>query len=161
MATSNPAVSEVIEKNLRKHPDATNDALKEKAVAVDPSIAKLDARQFNARFVLSVRRKLKAENGETPAATKSRPDNGDGGSKRPRGRPKGSTNKTKTAAPAAPSVPAISNTTVHNNVVAPHSMALRGILMEFAKELLEGEDESFSGTMKTIDKYVVLAEATA
>lgn len=58
MAEVNAKVMEVIEAELKKNPDASNQALFEKATEVDKSIAKLTPRQFNARYPLQVKRSM-------------------------------------------------------------------------------------------------------
>lgn len=55
-----PAVSEkvmdMVRRELEKNPDVSNDELFQKAVKIDPSVAELSSRQFNARYPLQVKR---------------------------------------------------------------------------------------------------------
>lgn len=77
MATDrNPEVMEMVEESLRDDPDYSAKDLKLKAEEIDEGIEDLSVRQFNARYPLQVRRKLSAEDGDSPG---SRPaDAGDG-----------------------------------------------------------------------------------
>ncbi|HUG41793.1 MAG TPA: hypothetical protein VMM12_14990 [Longimicrobiales bacterium] len=59
MAEANPKVMEMVEAELKKDPDVSNQALREKAKSVDRSIEKLTPRQFNATYPLQVKRSLK------------------------------------------------------------------------------------------------------
>lgn len=59
MAEANPKVMKMIEAELKKDPDIANPELFEKAKAIDKSVAKLSARQFNAMYPLQVKRAMK------------------------------------------------------------------------------------------------------
>lgn len=67
MADANPKVMEMVQAEIKKNPDISNKELLEKAKAVDKSVGKLSARQFNARYPLQVKRAMK------PARKKARP----------------------------------------------------------------------------------------
>jgi hypothetical protein len=58
MAEANPKVMEMIAEELKKNPGISNKELFEKAKTVDKSVAKLSARQFNARYPLQVKRTM-------------------------------------------------------------------------------------------------------
>lgn len=58
MATINADVMKMIEDTIKKNPKVSNPELFEKAKEIDPSIAELTSRQFNARYPLQVRRRL-------------------------------------------------------------------------------------------------------
>lgn len=62
----NEDVMEMVEEELRENPDISNDKLIEKAKEIEPDIAALSARQFNARYPLQVKRQLKAEQQAEP-----------------------------------------------------------------------------------------------
>lgn len=51
-------IVEMVRRELSANPAVTNEYLRKKAVAIDPSVARLDRRTFNGRFVLAVRRAL-------------------------------------------------------------------------------------------------------
>lgn len=70
MAQANPEVMEVIEAEIKKDPDVSNPELLEKAKAIDKSVTKLSARQFNAMYPLQVKRAMK------PARPARRPGRG-------------------------------------------------------------------------------------
>ena len=48
----------LVERELKKDPDARSTSLQEKALKVDKSVGALTGRQFHARFALQARRKL-------------------------------------------------------------------------------------------------------
>ncbi len=58
MAERSEEVMELVERELKKNPDASTQELYEKAVKVDSDIKDLSARQFNARYPLQVKRKM-------------------------------------------------------------------------------------------------------
>lgn len=60
----NERVMEMVEKELRKNPDVSNDELQERASEIDPRIGELSPRSFNARYPLQVKRMLKKEEEE-------------------------------------------------------------------------------------------------
>jgi hypothetical protein len=57
MAKSDEKVMALVEKELKRKPDASVDELYEKAKAAQPSVGQLTYRQFNARYPLQVKRK--------------------------------------------------------------------------------------------------------
>lgn len=58
MADIDEKVMQVVEKELKKNPDASVDELLEVAKKVNPSVAELTKRQFHARYPLQVKRRL-------------------------------------------------------------------------------------------------------
>jgi hypothetical protein len=54
----NEVVMEMVEAELRRDPDTSNQQLRRKAEEIDEGIAELSARQFNAWYPLQVRRQL-------------------------------------------------------------------------------------------------------
>lgn len=56
MAETNTKVMALVEKEIRKNPEVTNEELFEKARKVDKGVASLSRRQFHARYPLQVRR---------------------------------------------------------------------------------------------------------
>jgi hypothetical protein len=48
----------MVRKELKKNPDANNEDLFAKAIKIDPGLADLSPRQFNARYPLLVKREL-------------------------------------------------------------------------------------------------------
>lgn len=57
MATAADKVMQMVEKELSKNPDVSNEKLYEKAKSVDDSIADLSLRQFHAKYPLQVKRR--------------------------------------------------------------------------------------------------------
>lgn len=58
MAETNEKVMALVEQEINKNPDVTNDELFEKARKVDKSVTNLTRRQFHARYPLQVRRSI-------------------------------------------------------------------------------------------------------
>jgi hypothetical protein len=58
MAEVNAKVMEMIEAEIKKNPKVSNQELFQKATALDKSVGKLSARQFNARYPLQVKRSM-------------------------------------------------------------------------------------------------------
>lgn len=56
-------VMELVEKQLKKNPDISNEELFEKAKQVDSSVGELSLRQFHAKYPLQVKRKLAPKTG--------------------------------------------------------------------------------------------------
>ena len=54
MAEANPKVMEMVQAELKKNPEISNEELREKAKSLDKGIDKLNARQFNASYPLQV-----------------------------------------------------------------------------------------------------------
>ncbi|HEX7117535.1 MAG TPA: hypothetical protein VF212_02025 [Longimicrobiales bacterium] len=71
MPEVNPKVMAMVEEELRKDPKTSNKELKQKAEKIDKGIEKLDARAFNARYPLQVKRRL-APSRPRPAARAGR-----------------------------------------------------------------------------------------
>ena len=58
MPEVNEKVMEAVRQELEKNPNISNDELQAKVAKLDPSIAELTTRQFNARYPLQVRRAM-------------------------------------------------------------------------------------------------------
>ena len=63
MAQTDEAAYAAVEAELRRNPDATQDELLEKAKEASPGIARLNRREFNARYPLQIKRKILRESG--------------------------------------------------------------------------------------------------
>lgn len=72
MARSSDTVMDMVRKELEKNPDASNEALFEKAKKLDSSVSNLTVRQFHARYPLQVKR-LKALARKRRAGKRSSP----------------------------------------------------------------------------------------
>jgi hypothetical protein len=79
MAETIDNVMRMVERELKKKPDISNQTLFEKAQKIDASIGKLTLRQFHARYPLQVKRRASASSGRGKTRRKSR-----GGSRRRR-----------------------------------------------------------------------------
>jgi hypothetical protein len=76
MAEANPKVMEVVEAELKKDPDISNPELLEKAKKVDPAVAELTPRQFNATYPLQVKRAMKPRRRTQKKTSKATPRRG-------------------------------------------------------------------------------------
>lgn len=66
MAKTDEKVMALVEKELKKNPDASVDELYEKAKSAESAIGELSLRQFNARYPLQVKRRMsRQESGGT------------------------------------------------------------------------------------------------
>lgn len=71
-APADDKVMELVEKQLRKNPEVTNEELFEKAKGVDPSVGELSLRQFHAKYPLQVKRKLAPKTGRRSRRSRRR-----------------------------------------------------------------------------------------
>jgi hypothetical protein len=89
MAEANPKVMEMIEAELKKNADISNQELFAKAKAMDKSIGKLSPRQFNARYPLQVKRAMapkKAKRARPAAGKRGRAPGGAAAKASPEGK---------------------------------------------------------------------------
>jgi len=83
MADAHDKIMAMIEKELAANPDIENAELKKKAERIDGSVGKLNARQFNARYPLQVKRRMNPPKRRRRAASKGgRARGGRGGGNR-------------------------------------------------------------------------------
>jgi hypothetical protein len=136
MAEVNTRVMDMVRRELEKNRSVANEDLFTKAKKIDPSLSRLDIRQFHAKYPLQVKRALSGgRRGGRPAGTgarkRGRPPGKTAaaapakaarktGTGRPRGRPR------KTAIAAAP--PGIAATGSGRD-------AVRGLLLQFARQV--------------------------
>ena len=59
MPETNDRVMAMIVKELQANPDISNEDLRTKAEKLDDAVARMSARQFNARYPLQVKRKMR------------------------------------------------------------------------------------------------------
>lgn len=72
MAETIDHVMQMVEKELKKKPNVSNQVLFEKAQKIDASIGKLTLRQFHARYPLQVKRRASASSGRGKTRRKGR-----------------------------------------------------------------------------------------
>lgn len=72
MADVKPKVMSMVEEEIKKNKDVTTKELYEKAQKMDKDIAKLTARQFNARYPLQVKRRMKPRKRRKAAPRKTK-----------------------------------------------------------------------------------------
>ncbi len=134
MAETNPEVMAMIKDELQKNPDISNQELFEKAQSVDPDIAKLSARQFNARYPLQVKRTVAPKKKTTTRRTA-------------RGRTRGETRTA--AARRAPATPRLSKAPTDSRD------KVRAVLLELARDVAAAEGKGdVVDVIMSIDRYV-------
>lgn len=85
MPSTKDKVMEMVEKELKKNPDISNEELFEKAAKIDSSVKNLTLRQFHARYPLQVKRRRGGKKKTTRAkAKRGRKSAGDGGDEKAR-----------------------------------------------------------------------------
>jgi len=132
MPATNPRVMDMVREELAKNPDITNEELFEKAKAIDPEIANLSMRQFNARYPLQVKR----VQGRAPDA------------EAPRGRQR------RTGAARSTRAPSSSR---RANARLAAAAPVRAAFLEFAEELLAATEKGTAAVVRVVgnvDQYV-------
>jgi hypothetical protein len=139
MADRNARVQDLIREQLQKNPDATTQELQAAARGVDASVGDLSLRQFNAGYVLPLKRragggKRKAK----PAAARGR---------------RGRGQKQEAAAPARETTPA--RRSGRGATGGSDRDRVRDVLLQFARDLSEAESRSaIVGVVSDLDRYV-------
>lgn len=132
MPATNPRVMDMVREELAKNPDIQNEELFEKAKAIDPEIASLSMRQFNARYPLQVKRvQSRAPGAEAPRGRQRR-----AGAARSTRAPSSSRRANARLAAAAP---------------------IRATFLEFAEELLAATEKGTAAVVRivgNVDQYV-------
>jgi len=132
MPATNPRVMDMVREELAKNPDITNEELFEKAKAIDPEIANLSMRQFNARYPLQVKR----VQGRAPDA------------EAPRGRQRRAGAARSTRAPSS---------SRRANARLAAAAPIRAAFLEFAEELLAATEKGTAAVVRVVgnvDQYV-------
>lgn len=138
MADRSAKVQERIRDELAKNPGASTRELQAAARSVDASVAELSLRQFNAGYVLPLKRKRTAGGKKGEQAEPARRRGG--------GRKKTAAPAPKSAAPAsrAAETPPVGD-----------RERVRATLLQFAKDFSEAESRSaIVGVLSDLDRYV-------
>lgn len=126
MAERNDEVMEMVGRELERQPDMALRELYEKALEIDPSMAELTPRQFNARYPLQVKRTRFA---------------GGRGKRGSQGDPKAGTAKTRA--------------TRRRTNPAQSRDAVREVLLRFASDFAQAESRSeIVNVLSNVDTYV-------
>lgn len=137
MAKRSPEAQERVREAFEKNPEATTAELQSAAASVEPSIAELSLRQFNAGYVLPLKRARAA--GRKPRATTKR---------RRAGRER------KQEAQDAPREEARARTSTEGGVQADREQ-VRAVLLDFARDFSEADSRSaIVGVLSDLDRYV-------
>ena len=135
MAERSEKVQERVREELARNPEAKTQALKDAAQSVDPSVEELSLRQFNAGYVLPLKRG-KSGGGKR----KTRGGKGRRGAKR------------QVAAPTAPAQPARGGKA---RAEGSDRDRVRATLLEFARDFSEAESRSaIVAVLSDLDRYV-------
>ena len=136
MAERSEKVQERVREELARNPEAKTQALKDAAQSVDPSVEELSLRQFNAGYVLPLKRG-KAGGGKRRS--------GGGKGRRPAA-------KGQAAAPSAPERPARGGKA---RAEVSDRELVRATLLEFARDFSEAESRSaIVAVLSDLDRYV-------
>lgn len=139
MADRNARVQDLIREQLQKNPDASTQELQAAAKGIDASVGDLSLRQFNAGYVLPLKRRSGGGKRKAKAAS-------------PRGRG-GRGQKQAAAAPAKDSAPARRSGGAATG--GSDRDRVRGVLLQFARDLAEAESRSaIVGVVSDLDRYV-------
>ena len=137
MADRSEKAQERVREELGKNPGATTKELQAVAQSVEPSVGELSLRQFNAGYVLPLKR------------------SGSAGKKKGRG---GASTRRQASRNAAPST--ASRAAPQPRAAAPKQPAgdrerVRATLLEFARDFSEAESRSaIVGVLSDLDRYV-------
>ena len=139
MADRNARVQDLIREQLQKNPDATTGELQAAAKGIDASVGDLSLRQFNAGYVLPLKRRSGGGKRKAKAAA-------------PRGR--AGRGPRQASAPAAKeAVPARRG--ARTAAAGSDRDRVRGVLLQFARDLSEAESRSaIVGVVSDLDRYV-------
>jgi hypothetical protein len=180
VAQTDEAAYAAVEAELRRNPDATQDELLEKAKEASPGIARLNRREFNARYPLQIKRKILRESGGGGArkrragakktAGKKRGRKARGGAKvaaagavkrRGPGRPKGSGRgpgrpKGSGRRPGRPKGSGRKTTAAAGGAASSNRETVRQVLLGFASDVVSAAERprDLIKILAGVDKYV-------
>ena len=139
MPDTNDRVMAMIEKELQANPDISNEDLRVKAEKLDDSVARMSARQFNARYPLQVKWRMRPRRraGRKRAGTKGA-RGGAATSGRKRGRPAKGSADTRSA----------------GRVDSSARDRVRSVLVGFASDLASADGAGLVRVIAGVDGYV-------
>ena len=142
MAERSAEAQERVRETLQRNPDATTQELQEAAQAVEPSIVELSRRQFNAGYVLPLKRAASAGRKKAPRA----------GQKKPAGRRRKAASEAVQAAVAAV---APSRARRASTGSESERDEVRATLLQFARDFSAAESRTeIVGVLADVDRYV-------
>lgn len=138
MPSTSEKIMEMVEGELEKDRDVSNEVLYEKATSIDPAIKELTLRQFHARFPLQVKRKM---------------SRGQKGGRKKKSRKK--TKKKSTTSSSRRSTKKRSRSGSGESDADRRAAAVREVLLQFAKDVsaAEGKAETID-ILTQVDSYV-------
>lgn len=143
MAQRSEAAQERVRETLQRNPDATTQELQEAAQSVEPSIAGLSRRQFNAGYVLPLKR-------AASAGKRKKTQRG--------GRKKQGTGRRREAAGETVAATAAEAPAQGRNAKAAGESArdaIRATLLQFARDFSAAESRTdIVGVLADVDRYV-------
>lgn len=145
MAERNPHVATRIREVLEQEPDASTQRLQEVARELDPAIGELSARQFNAGYVLPIKRAR-----GNPVGSRA-----GGGKRAAKGGPKGAARRSEGAAPKRAARAVREARPQPAAPAANERDRVRGVLLEFARDFSAAESRSeIVAVLSDVDRYV-------
>lgn len=139
MAERSQEAQERVREEFEKNPEATTAELQAAAASVEPSIAELSLRQFNAGYVLPLKRARAAA--RKPRATATR-------------RRVGGARKQETQEAPRQEAPARARASAAGGVQADREQ-VRAVLLDFARDFSEADSRSaIVGVLSDLDRYV-------
>ncbi|HUF14052.1 MAG TPA: hypothetical protein VMN78_13190 [Longimicrobiales bacterium] len=153
MADTNDRVMAMVEKELQADPEISNEDLRTKAEKLDEGVARMSARQFNARYPLQVKRRLRP-----------RRSGGRKSARRGAGRKRGG--KTRAAGGAKRGRPAGAGRKARRPAAAKSARATRGgqedgtrgrvraTMLDFARDLASADGAGLVDVIAGVDGYV-------
>lgn len=158
MAETSDRVMAMVEKELQADPGISNEDLRRKAERLDPAIASLSARAFNARYPLQVKRRSKPRR---PRAANKGARGGTGrksarGGARATGRKAAATKGTRKRGSRGPGRPRKSAGAVGARRGAENSARgrVRATLLDFARDLASSDGAGLVDVIAGVDDYV-------
>lgn len=157
MAETNDRVMAMIEKELQADPNITNEDLRKKAERLDPSIASMEPRAFNARYPLQVKRRNKPRRAR--GARKGAKRGAGRKSARKPGRPAGrkagakGTRKGTGRGPGRPRKRATATGAALAAGDGPRGR-VRAALLDFARDLASADGAGLVDVIAGVDGYV-------
>jgi hypothetical protein len=137
MADRNAKVQDLIREQLQKNPGASTQELQKAAREIDSSVGELSLRQFNAGYVLPLKRRSGGGKRQARGAAKGR----------------GGRGRKQEAAPARPA--AAKPRRGARAAEGSDRDRVRGVLLQFARDLSEAESRSaIVGVVSDLDRYV-------
>ncbi|HEX6642993.1 MAG TPA: hypothetical protein VF215_17885 [Thermoanaerobaculia bacterium] len=158
MPDTNDRVMAMIEKEIQANPEISNEDLRAKAEKLDDAVARMSARQFNARYPLQVKRRMRPRKRGGRKAAKSTATKKRGrpaGSGRKRGRPAKAAARGRAAAVAGgASIGPARGRPARGGAGDGSRGRVRAALLDFARDLASADGAGLVDVIAGVDGYV-------